>query len=127
MLFDSLQKLRVLKPNIKLFPGHGSGSSCGKSIGEGNVCTLEKQFKTNYAFQITSKDEFVKKMTKDIPKAPQYFFHDAKLNQIGHQSYKDIVAKSKKILTVEEFKDLIKKGHPVIDTRSSIDALKKGK
>jgi hydroxyacylglutathione hydrolase len=77
MLFDSLQKLRVIKPNVKVLPGHGSGSSCGKSIGDGNVCTLEKQVKTNYAFQIHSREEFIKKVQQDMPKAPQYFFYDA--------------------------------------------------
>lgn len=126
MLYDSLQKLRVLKPSCKILPGHGSGSSCGKAIGEGNVCTLEKQFKSNHAFQFHSREDFIKKIAEGISKPPQYFFHDARLNQQGHQPYDAFVKKSKTVLSVEEFKALVKKGHPVIDTRSSTDNLKKG-
>ena len=40
MLFDSIQKLRVLDGAIRLYPGHGSGSACGKSIGAGSFCNL---------------------------------------------------------------------------------------
>jgi len=87
LLYDSLQKLRVLKPNVRVLPGHGSGSSCGKAISDGNVCTLETQFKTNHAFQFNSKNDFVKKITEGITKPPQYFFHSAKLNQTGHQPF----------------------------------------
>ena len=43
MLFDSVQKLRVLGNDLRLYPGHGSGSSCGKAIGAGNFCTLGAQ------------------------------------------------------------------------------------
>jgi hydroxyacylglutathione hydrolase len=91
MLFDSLQKLRVLKPNCKLLPCHGSGSSCGKSIAEGNVCTLEKQFKDNYAFQIHSREEFIKRLTSDIAKPPQYYSYDSKLNQQGHKPFESLI------------------------------------
>ena len=34
-----------------VFPGHGSGSSCGKAIGDGNLCTIGKQKANNYALQ----------------------------------------------------------------------------
>lgn len=40
MLFDSIQKLRVLDGAIRLYPGHGSGSACGKAIGAGSFCNL---------------------------------------------------------------------------------------
>lgn len=39
-LFDSLQRLKVLKPSIRIYPAHGSGSSCGKKISDGNYCTI---------------------------------------------------------------------------------------
>jgi glyoxylase-like metal-dependent hydrolase (beta-lactamase superfamily II) len=40
MMFDSIQKLKKLDTSIRLYPGHGSGSACGKAIGAGNFCTL---------------------------------------------------------------------------------------
>lgn len=66
---------------MRLYPGHGSGSSCGKSIGTGNFCSLKTQAEYNYAFLIASREEFVEKMTKDLPAPPKYFFYDAKINQ----------------------------------------------
>ena len=44
LLYDSIQKLKELTVDIRLYPGHGAGSSCGKSIGAGNYCTLGAQF-----------------------------------------------------------------------------------
>jgi hydroxyacylglutathione hydrolase len=43
MLFDSVQKVKALDDNIRIYPGHGSGSSCGKNIGSGDYCTLAAQ------------------------------------------------------------------------------------
>lgn len=55
MLYDSIQKLKSLSGDIRLYPGHGSGSSCGKSIGAGNYCTMEAQFKNNYGFTVKNR------------------------------------------------------------------------
>jgi hypothetical protein len=41
MLYDSVQKIKKLDGKIRVYPAHGSGSACGKSIGEGNYSTLE--------------------------------------------------------------------------------------
>jgi len=41
--------------SIRLYPTHGSGSSCGKNIGEGNFCTLENQLTKNYALKIENE------------------------------------------------------------------------
>lgn len=40
MLYDSIQKIKALDGSIRFYPGHGSGSACGKSIGAGNYCIL---------------------------------------------------------------------------------------
>lgn len=56
MLFDSIQKIKALDGNLRLYPGHGSGSACGKSIGAGNFCDLKTQCEHNYAFLITDKN-----------------------------------------------------------------------
>jgi hydroxyacylglutathione hydrolase len=43
MLFDSVQKIKTLDGSLRLYPGHGSGSACGKSIGAGNFCDIKTQ------------------------------------------------------------------------------------
>jgi hypothetical protein len=43
MLFDSIQKVKKVHDNVKIYPGHGSGSACGKSIGSGYFCDIGTQ------------------------------------------------------------------------------------
>lgn len=51
MLFDSLQKIKKLSNDLRIYPGHGAGSSCGKSIGKGDFCTLGTQKQNNYGLK----------------------------------------------------------------------------
>jgi hydroxyacylglutathione hydrolase len=82
MLFESLNKLKKeVDHSVRIYPTHGSGSSCGKNIGDGNFCTFETQLGKNYALKINEQKEFVDKILAEMPKPPSYFFHDAKLNQ----------------------------------------------
>jgi hydroxyacylglutathione hydrolase len=55
MLYDSLQKIKSLDGNLRIFPGHGSGSACGKSICSGNFCDIKSQKEQNYAFLINDR------------------------------------------------------------------------
>lgn len=59
MLYDSIQKIKTLDGDLRVYPGHGSGSACGKSIGAGNFCDLKTQFEKNYGFLINDKKEFI--------------------------------------------------------------------
>lgn len=56
MLFNSVQKIKSLDENIRIYPGHGAGSSCGKNIGKGDFCTLSKQKTSNYALVLENKN-----------------------------------------------------------------------
>lgn len=86
MLYESIQKIKKLDKSIRLYPGHGSGSACGKSIGAGNYCNLENQHLHNYGFKFENKQDFIKGVTAGTPSPPSYFFHDAKMNQTGPPS-----------------------------------------
>jgi len=44
-----------LDSNLRIYPGHGAGSSCGKNIGAGNFCVLDTQIASNYGFTIVNK------------------------------------------------------------------------
>lgn len=102
MLFESVQKVKSLDGNLRLYPGHGAGSACGKSIGGGNFCDIKTQCESSYAFLINDKNEFIEKVTKDLPTPPKYFFHDAKLNQVGiNVLYDDAYKKAHNPLSAE--------------------------
>ena len=50
LLYNSLQKLKKEIPDdVRIYPGHGAGSSCGKNIGKGDFCVMGTQKKNNYA------------------------------------------------------------------------------
>ncbi len=87
MLYDSIQKIKLLEGSIRFYPGHGSGSACGKSIGAGNFCVLENQKTGNYGFLFKDKQSFVEEVTASIPQPPKYFFFDAKTNKEGTKDY----------------------------------------
>jgi len=71
LLYESTRnKVMKLPDDCILYPAHGAGSSCGKSISAGISCTIGKQKATNYALQPMSKEEFVKVVTAGIPKPP---------------------------------------------------------
>jgi glyoxylase-like metal-dependent hydrolase (beta-lactamase superfamily II) len=121
LLFDSVQRLRALPDELRIYPGHGSGSSCGKAIGAGNFCTLGEQMKKNYGFKLTDKKEFIKELTANMPKPPEYFFFDAHTNQTGPTHYNNAFKKAYVGLTIQDFtkfSSIIK----TIDTRKEVGA-----
>ena len=51
-LYRSLQSLRTLPEYLQVWPGHGAGSACGKSLGAVPQSTLGYELRANWAFQI---------------------------------------------------------------------------
>src|SRR3954469_15006590 len=65
MLYESLQnKLMPLDDNVIVYPAHGAGSSCGKSIGTDSQSTIGDQKKTNDALRQPTKEAFVLLVTE---------------------------------------------------------------
>jgi len=84
MLYDSLhEKILPLPDETEVYPAHGAGSLCGKSLSKETWSTLGEQRKFNYALQPMSKDEFVKIVASDQPEVPAYFPKSAAKNLEG--------------------------------------------
>src|SRR5712691_10555582 len=84
MMYDSLhEKLLQLDDAVEVYPAHGAGSMCGKSLSKETSSTIGQQRKFNYALQPMSKEQFIKMMTTDLPEAPAYFSKDAEINRAG--------------------------------------------
>src|SRR6266853_6173641 len=74
LLYQSLRtKILPLPDATLIYPTHGAGSLCGKSLSKETVSTLGDQRQLNYALQSMSEDEFVGLVTTDQPDAPPYF------------------------------------------------------
>ena len=84
MLFDSLhQKLLPLGEDVEVYPAHGAGSLCGKQMRPERQSTIGKERALNYALRPSSKEEFVRLLTAELPERPGYFALDAELNRAG--------------------------------------------
>lgn len=84
MMYDTLnEKLLKLPDEVEVYPAHGAGSMCGKSMSKETSSTIGQQRKFNYALQPMSKEAFVKMLTAELPEAPAYFPKDAEINRTG--------------------------------------------
>ncbi len=91
MLYDSLhEKILKMPDETEVYPAHGAGSLCGKSLSKETWSTLGEQRRFNYALQPMSKEEFVKIVAADQPEVPAYFPKSAAKNMEGSASLADL-------------------------------------
>ncbi len=91
MLYDSLHEKILTHPDeTEIYPAHGAGSLCGKSLSSETWSTLGEQKKVNYALKATNKDEFVDLVASDQPPVPAYFPKSAERNLAGPESLDDL-------------------------------------
>lgn len=121
LLYDSVQKIKALADDVVLYPGHGAGSACGKSIAPGKSSTVGEQKSTNYALKAETKEEFVAKITEKLPPPAPYFFNSVELNLNSKlESAEEFAKNKKKFLNSKEFEAASKtEGVFLIDSRPS--------
>ncbi len=91
MLYDSLhEKILPLPDETEVYPAHGAGSLCGKSLSDETWSTLGNQRQFNYALKPMSKEEFVKIVAEDQPEVPMYFPKSASKNLEGSVSLESL-------------------------------------
>ena len=120
MMYDSLhKKLLKLPDEVEVYPAHGAGSMCGKSLSSETSSTIGQQRKFNYALQPMTKDEFVTMMTTDLPEAPAYFAKDAEINRDGAQPLENLSPPAD--LTPSQVASAAQQGAVILDTRSAAE------
>ena len=82
-MFQSVKKVMELAEYLQVWPAHGAGSACGKSLGAVPLTTIGYEKENNWAFNKTDEEEFVKELLTDQPEAPRYFGMMKKLNKEG--------------------------------------------
>jgi len=91
MLYYSLHNSILAYPDdTEVYPAHGAGSLCGKSLSKETWSTLGNQRQFNYALQPMSVEEFVKIVAADQPEVPMYFPKSAAKNLEGSLSLDDL-------------------------------------
>lgn len=91
LLYDSLHnKLFPLADGVEVFPAHGAGSLCGRSIGKERSSTIGKEKQFNYALQPMTRETFVQMLTAELPERPGYFSRDAEINRAGAEAMEEL-------------------------------------
>ncbi len=122
MLYDSLNKLiSGLPDSVIIYPGHGAGSACGKSLGKETWSTVGVQKNKNYALQPMNRELFIKKVIEDLPAPPPYFSHDVNANKNGYEMLETVIQKAIMPLNLEDFRAEMNKGAVVLDVRNSTE------
>ena len=125
-MYDSLNtKIKTLADDVIVYPAHGPGSACGKSMGKETFSTIGIQKQTNYALQEMSRAAFIEAVTDGLSVPPQYFFEDARINKTGYTEIDEVITNNTKALTVQEVTDAMESGVLVLDTRVA-DVFEKG-
>jgi hydroxyacylglutathione hydrolase len=120
MLYDSLhQKLLPLPDATRVYPAHGAGSLCGKSLGSENSSTIGVQRRLNYALQPMSKETFIGVVLADQPDAPPYFSYDAVLNTKERPTLEKTLERTLTPLTLDEVLRLQSAGAQILDVRDA--------
>jgi len=121
MLYHSLDRLRSLPDSTLVYPAHGAGSMCGKSLSKETVSTIGEQKKFNYALQPMKFSEFRTLVTSDQPEAPEYFVYDAIKNRQERPDLEATMQTSLKALSFEQVLELRDNGAQLVDVREAVD------
>ena len=118
MMYDSLNnKIKKLPDEVIVYPAHGPGSSCGKSLGPEKQSTIGIQKQMNYALRDMTKEEFIKELTSGLAPPPAYFFSDAMINKQGYAAIDSVMKRNLTPLSIEQFEKAVAQGALVLDTR----------
>jgi hydroxyacylglutathione hydrolase len=118
MLYESLhEKLARLPDDTLVYPAHGAGSLCGKSLSTDTVSTIGVQLAYNYALAPMSRERFIETVTADLPDAPAYFTYDAVLNARERPTLEQTLEREVRPLTLEQTLELLAAGAQLLDTR----------
>jgi hydroxyacylglutathione hydrolase len=82
-LFASLRRLEPMADHLVVWPGHGSGSACGKSLSGVPVSSLGYERATNWGLRERDEPSFVGAVLADQPDPPMYFGEMKTLNRQG--------------------------------------------
>ncbi len=120
VLYQSLEKFKSSLPDsLLLWPAHGAGSACGKSLGGVPVSTLGYEKVANWGLRAASEDAFTETVLEGQPEPPRYFKEMKRINKMGPQIIGGF--KTPPRLGGNIIFDLLERNEFVIDVRSAGD------
>ncbi len=117
-MFESLKKFKELDDFVQVWPGHGAGSACGKSLGAVPSSTVGYEKLVNWALNIENEQEFTKMLLHGQPEPPLYFAKMKKMNKTGPAILGGLPHPAR--LSQTQFKDALNKNITLVDTRDKL-------
>lgn len=117
-LFQSLQAFKENPDWLQLWPGHGPGSACGKSLGAMPQSTLGYERLFNWALSESDEAAFVEEVLAGQPEPPAYFATMKRLNRDGPPTDPPITPP---VAGAAEVAHALSSGAAVVDTRAAGD------
>jgi glyoxylase-like metal-dependent hydrolase (beta-lactamase superfamily II)/rhodanese-related sulfurtransferase len=116
-LYQSLHdRLAALPDYVEVYPAHGEGSLCGRSLSGKRHSTIGYERKFNYAFKPTTKEEFRETILKDMPLAPGYFQRTSEINRKGPRVLGGLP--QRRAVLPEQAERLLNDGNLLLDVRT---------
>ncbi|MGE3182762.1 MAG: rhodanese-like domain-containing protein, partial [Phycisphaerae bacterium] len=116
-LRESAEKFLTLADYLQVWPAHGAGSACGKSLGAVPQSTVGYERRQNSALQLAGDaSAFVRAILADQPEPPSYFARMKRVNVEGPALLGELPPASK--LSTSEAKSAIGQNAQVVDLRS---------
>ncbi|HWK07280.1 MAG TPA: MBL fold metallo-hydrolase [Puia sp.] len=93
-MYHSLRKkLMTLNDDVTVYPAHGAGTLCGKSLSPANSSTIGAEKNSNWCLQPMTEEEFITELLTEQPFIPKYFAYDVELNKTGAPPLQDSLRK----------------------------------
>lgn len=118
-LFRSLQKFKQLPDYIQIWPGHGAGSACGKSLGAVPFSTLGYEKIANWGLGVADEEEFVQTVLAGQPEPPKYFAEMKRINKEGPRILGGF--HRPELFPASAMDGLLRKRELIVDTRPAPD------
>src|SRR5918999_212009 len=118
-LFAALQEFKRLQDYLQVWPGHGAGSACGKSLSAMPQSTVGYELRFNWALAVAKEDEFVRLVLAGQPDPPKYFAEMKRVNRDGPR----VLGGFTKPPPVDPVRlhEVLASGAIVVDTRRTAD------
>ena len=117
-LYRSLRKVEVLGDQVEVYPAHGAGSLCGKSLSSKLSSTIGTERMYNPALQLHPQDKFTDSFLAGMPEAPDHFSRCSEINRRGPALLSEL--KQPIGYNPYEILQLLEAGHLVVDTRDQL-------
>jgi glyoxylase-like metal-dependent hydrolase (beta-lactamase superfamily II)/rhodanese-related sulfurtransferase len=115
-LYNSLfENILKLDDSLIIYPGHGAGSLCGRSIGSVRSSTLGYERKYNPALEQRSREVFVEYMTTNLPEQPGNHRRIKAINRRGSRPLGEVTPQP---LSIPEAIPHFRRGAGLLDLRS---------